>query len=960
MALYSTKRTPETRLSEENVTMPNIAPLRMQSEVWIQGRHPHERRRFRPVRSIAIWTLAIGVSLAMGTAARADSPPYPPVITEPSQDGALVNAADVHMETAPMDDPDQGDTHYCTDWEIWALSPQVPAWTAVCATGLKKVHIHLGDGQFVGGHAGRTELFYDTDYLLEVRHRDGEGNWSPYSQRYFHTLPQSIVLPMRIDDVSLITLPVWNADSDGGPLYLPGGETPGFLQLLTPGGELLLEIRGVDGTHNHTVNPPPLAEHVPVRVLMGGGANSLTLPASDLTFSDGVGVAHTIYLPPLNLDPSQLAVFWIATDGSSYWGDLGQSDPDFSHLAQGAAVAWRVKRPGYRVEVFAKGFQLPVNIAFVPVPGLAPDDPYFYVTELYGTIKVVTRNGTVSDYATGLLNFDPTGVFPGSGEQGVSGICVEPFTGDLFVSLLYDAAPPDGPHYPKVIRIHSNDGGISGSTITTVLDMPGELQGESHFISNLSIGPDGKLYVHMGDGFSTWTALSLDSFRGKVLRLNLNGGAPSDNPFYNSGNGISATDYIFAYGFRNPFGGVWRASDGQHYEVENGPEINDRLAVVRRGVSYGWDGTAQSMTTNAAYNWVPTHAPVNIAFVQPESFGGSGYPSDMQDKAFVTESGPTWASGPSDRGKRIVWFDLASGGNLREGPKPLIEYEGPGKATACALAAGPDGLYFSDLYKDQGYQSPIDRGANILRVRFVGTPDFDVTSRHGDTPLSVAFVDRSNVPGAYAWHWDFGDSATSESQNPYHHYTQDGTYPVRLQVTGTNGVSSIMRSGYITAGSGPCGLRGDYFDSLGFAQPLFWRVDPKIDFPWYNDPPDPTMGRETFSVRWVGKVRADYDEAYTFIVTSDDGARLWINDQLIVDAWYDQAPTEHRGTIALRATSRSTFASSTTTTPTGRSPTWSGRARVSRERSSRRVTCIPYSTIRRQRSINRRRARPHS
>jgi hypothetical protein len=84
----------------------------------------------------------------------------------------------------------------------------------------------------------------------------------------------------------------------------------------------------------------------------------------------------------------------------------------------GGDVAWTPLQPGYMVEEVAGGFQLPVNIAFVPDPGTDPSDPLLYVTELYGTIKVVTRDGTVSDYETDLLNFDPTGDFPGSGEQG--------------------------------------------------------------------------------------------------------------------------------------------------------------------------------------------------------------------------------------------------------------------------------------------------------------------------------------------------------------------------------------------------------------------------------------------------------------------------------------------------------------------------------------------------------------
>jgi glucose/arabinose dehydrogenase len=387
--------------------------------------------------------------------------------------------------------------------------------------------------------------------------------------------------------------------------------------------------------------------------------------------------------------------------------------------APGGDIAWTPVQPGYVVEEVAGGFQLPVNIAFVPNPGTAPSDPLLYIAELYGTIKVVTRDGSVGVYASGLLNFNTSGDFPGSGEQGLAGLVVDPSSGDLFASLLYDAAPPSGPHYPRVVRLHSNDGGrTAAGPPSTVLDMAGEPQGQSHQISNLTIGPDGKLYVHMGDGFTTSTAQNLDSFRGKILRLNLDGSAPADNPFYNGGS-ITARDYVFAYGFRNPFGGDWRAANGAHYEVENGPAHNDRLARIYPGSNYEWDGSGESMTTLALYNWDPPHAPVNIAFVQPETFGGSGFPSSKMDHAFVTESGPTYASGPQTLGKRIVEFipdELTN--ELGGHPHGLVEYTGQGRATALGLAAGPDGLYFTDLYKDLKATSPTEPGARLLRVRY--------------------------------------------------------------------------------------------------------------------------------------------------------------------------------------------------------------------------------------------------
>ena len=396
---------------------------------------------------------------------------------------------------------------------------------------------------------------------------------------------------------------------------------------------------------------------------------------------------------------------------------------------------WVLPQPDYEVQLVATGFQLPVSIAFVPNPGSQPNDPFYYVAELYGTIKVVTRSGVVSDYATNLLNFEPTGVFPGTGEQGIGGILVEPATGDLFVSLLYSSDPADyyAPLYPRVIRLHSHSSGLIADGETTVLDMVGETMLSSHIASNLTIGPDGKLYVHVGDGFFDGMGLDLDSFRGKILRMNLDGSAPPDNPFYGQSTGTDAKAYIYAYGFRNPFGGAWRDADGMHYEVEPGPSV-DRFAQVVAGRNYGFDTTNASMETFALWNWFESVAPVNVTFIQPSTFAGSGFPAEKMDHAFVAESGPTYATGPVVNGKRITEFVLHPDGTWLSGPTPFVEYGGVGKATVIALTPGPDGLYFSDFYKDTDYLSPTDRGSNILRVTFLGTIDFRADVNAGSAP----------------------------------------------------------------------------------------------------------------------------------------------------------------------------------------------------------------------------------
>ncbi len=144
------------------------------------------------------------------------------------------------------------------------------------------------------------------------------------------------------------------------------------------------------------------------------------------------------------------------------------------------------------------------------------------------------------------------------------------------------------------------------------------------------------------------------------------------------------------------------------------------------------------MFVNAIYNWNPAHAPVNITFVQPETFQGSGFPAEWMDLAFVSESGPTYGTGPQALGKRIVTFDLDANGQLLSGPQPFVEYVGTGQATVVGLAAGPDGLYFTELYRDEGATSPIDAGARVLRVRYAPrvTGDFN-----GDSLFDCADVD---------------------------------------------------------------------------------------------------------------------------------------------------------------------------------------------------------------------------
>jgi len=99
----------------------------------------------------------------------------------------------------------------------------------------------------------------------------------------------------------------------------------------------------------------------------------------------------------------------------------------------------------------------------------------------------------------------------------------------------------------------------------------------------------------------------------------------------------------------------------------------------------------------------------------------------------------------------------------------------------------------------------------------------------------------------------------------------------------------------------PNGLVGQYFDNANFTGTVRTRTDTKIDFNWRTWEPIGGMGADTFSVRWTGKVLAKYTETYRFYTAADDGVRLWVNGQPLVNDWKDHLETESSGTISLVA-----------------------------------------------------------
>ena len=96
------------------------------------------------------------------------------------------------------------------------------------------------------------------------------------------------------------------------------------------------------------------------------------------------------------------------------------------------------------------------------------------------------------------------------------------------------------------------------------------------------------------------------------------------------------------------------------------------------------------------------------------------------------------------------------------------------------------------------------------------------------------------------------------------------------------------------------GLSAQYFDNASstytnaanFSGASVARLDAKIDFIWSTNSPAPGIANTTYSVRWSGQVQPQYSEPYVFIVRTDDGAKLWVNNQLILDDWRNKGASD--------------------------------------------------------------------
>ena len=462
---------------------------------------------------------------------------------------------------------------------------------------------------------------------------------------------------------------------------------------------------------------------------------------------------------------------------------------------------------GFISEIVVGSIPRPMDLAFAP-------DGRVFIATLTGDVRIIKDEVLLPTPFTTVQQVNSTG------ERGLLGIALDPgFDSNGYVYLFFtyenNASDTSGPKTGRLIRITA-DGDVAVPDSESVIlgsevgsasqpsceDFPAgtdciPADSLSHTGGALRFAPDGKLLLATGD--AAWNlqnadelrerSQDLDSLAGKLLRINPDGTAPLDNPFY-TGDPSAIRSKVWSYGLRQPFRMGIDPVTGLPFIGEVGSRYWEEINVGGAGLNFGWpcyEGFAQHPTQFTllycqffyatqeitaepiyAYNRSPGAAVIGGTFSQTTS-----YPDEFQNAYFFGD----WIR------QTIYTLKTDENGNLLpESGHEFLTIPSP----PVAFATGADGEVYYLAWPRQT--------SSFGELRHIAFTDTDqspvaqaaVSPNGGLAPLMVQFSSEGSYDpegGALTFSWDFDDGTDSDAEHPAHTFDQNGVYDVVLTVT---------------------------------------------------------------------------------------------------------------------------------------------------------------------------------
>ncbi len=339
---------------------------------------------------------------------------------------------------------------------------------------------------------------------------------------------------------------------------------------------------------------------------------------------------------------------------------------------------------GVSVQTLASGLNTVWSMAYAP-----NGDVYF--TERPGRVRLI-RDGVVQPEP--VMNIQV-----GGGEGGLLGMALDPNFAQNRNAYLYYTLP--GNRENRVVRVTLGaDGRTAGPETVIVGGIPAS---SNHNGGRIAFGPDGKLYITTGDAARAQNSQSLTALSGKILRVNPDGTAPSDNPFAGQ---PDADARIWSYGHRNPQGLGWNER-GDLVASEFGASSNDEINLIRPGANYGWP-TAEGDNHRPPFTAPLAHAGRNPSWAPSGStFLTSDRIPQWRGNYFMSMLG--FGAGAA---RGVQRFEIDENNVVRR--QQVLFRDDFGRVRS--VSQGPDGYLYMTTSNYDGRGPRIPEGDRILRI----------------------------------------------------------------------------------------------------------------------------------------------------------------------------------------------------------------------------------------------------